>query len=228
MFWTFLSPVKVLPAMLQLRALSGAKAGKMPFSILFNVLKFPIYINMHIPFKQTLPFGCGHYTLANFYNNQVFLEDIKPGLPSFLDEMNDSLKKNDCGVVLDKLIHVMPAQQLNNRVLEPSIFEVDFAKLEPFLKDEYFIPFFVSKKSGLSMFHLVLVVHCLADNRLYIFDSLKTDPEVFEIQDFVLNNHIAEVSVLIDDSIKESYRLGNEMGIQQLYFSYEYFPHLKP
>lgn len=182
---------------------------------------------MKVPFRQLKGWGCGHYSLANLFNDVRFYDDIEAELGSFIYDMNKSLLYYDYEMWLDATIALNPKADLQNRFIDSSIFRVNYDKLTIEQIESFFIPYLVTiYKPLLNICHLISVAQNLKDKHFYVIDSMKEEVEKIPIDMFLLKYHVCEVFIFINEEVRQSHRRGEET--LAIYFNYNDFTHLKP
>ena len=145
------------------------------------------------PFKQTKPFGCEHYTLANFFNDERYLKDIIPNAASYHFMLYESLQKYNPEIFLDstflsnRSFDWMPEQMQCNKIFE--FLNYDKEVMEN-LCAAYFM---VIKRNAASLFHAVLVIRPLNEDYVYMVDSMRDYIIKIKTEVFYLDYDVIEV-----------------------------------
>lgn len=143
----------------------------------YDIIKTDILV----PFKQTIPYGCSIYCLANLLNNESVLIEYLPQFEhkgiNFIDEskiLSKISKDND----FDGEYYLLPMVTIQNYYFsdEPNInyFEIyDSMILDNSDRNNpHYMVFFVGVTMG-TMSHKILIIKKLFVDEYYVVDSLK-------------------------------------------------------
>lgn len=180
---------------------------------------------MKVPFRQTTPYGCGHYTLANLFNDERFLGFVTPYAPSDTYQMS-RLTEDLYGMWLRTIFCVNTSLPIQNRFIDVDLFDMNFQNLDYDFRRTHFRPFLMTIKGNV-LFHLILVCHNLINDMFYVVDSLNEDIKVMKKEEFVYLYYVVEVFVFENKEIVDSCATGSP-GQLELYMNYNILSHLKP
>lgn len=182
---------------------------------------------MKVPFRQLKSYGCGHYTLANLFNEESYLQDIQEGVASYTHSLNRSLEKRGEPYFLATILCTQSALPLHNRIIDVEIFTYNEEAIKMNGLQETFRPLFVVVKLSV-LHHLILVCQSYLDGMLYVVDSLREEVEVMTPEQLLLKYSVQEIMIFSTDQIEIHNSKCNEGEEQSLYCHYENFEHLKP
>lgn len=180
---------------------------------------------MKICFKQPKRYGCSFFALANFFNDEKYLEYIIEDRGGFLEQNNRAVRENFPGHWLTTYVAVHSGLAVQNRFIDVSFFEVDRTVLPEEIIENNFRPFFVTIKKAV-VHHAVLLIQRLKDGQLFLFDSLKDQPEEHSPETFVLSYWVTEIHLIENEELAELCTWGSPAMF--LSFNYNAYPHLKP
>lgn len=147
-----------------------------------------------VPFVQTGPSGCVSYSVANFFNDNRFIQetDYPKG------EISASINKKMQLYKEDLFIETMYAtnsylSKSPNRLTDSGLFDMLWDKIPPEEKERQAVPYLFAFMRPSGKAHCILVVHNLKDNLFYVYDSIEGVRMVFEIEYFLQCYHVLTV-----------------------------------
>lgn len=129
---------------------------------------------MKIPFKQNTKSGCGSYCLANLFNDSRYLHGVEEmEFGEGVAQLNKKLAFCNPEIYLEA-VYNSPSEMVkqSNKLIDPLVFMMIWAKVDPIHKENYCRPFIISVKMASGRFHAILLLHDLKNNVYHIVDSL--------------------------------------------------------
>lgn len=180
---------------------------------------------MKIMFRQEKRYGCSFYALANFFGEETYLKYMVEDRGGFLEHNNQAIRENFSGYWLTTYVSLLSGLEVQNRFIDTSFFKIGKATLPEEIVENHFRPYFVTIKKT-SVHHAVLLVQRIKDGKLFLFDSMKEEPEEHTPETFVVSYWVTEIHVMENEQIAELTSWGSPSYF--LTFNYNSFPHLKP
>lgn len=150
-------------------------------------------IEKTVPFKQTKPYGCGHYSLANLYNEEKYLDEIVAGRGEKLYHLSESLAKYESHMTIESYFLCNSQIKIQNRFIDKSLFA--FADLKEEAKN--MCRPFLFTVVGSTLNHCILVLHDMWNDDFYVVDSLHDYVQVYKADELLEAYYVVGVSTFL-------------------------------
>lgn len=151
---------------------------------------------MKVPFQQTTKSGCGSYSLANLFNNNVFINDVdKLEVGETTARLNEKIKSlGDIYCWLETLFCTQTHLTKHpTRLLDSTLFDIHWEKVSGYEKEAFAKPYFATIKRTDTINHCILFLQVYKTNQLHVVDSLEEQIKIFTIDEFINEYYILEV-----------------------------------
>lgn len=141
--------------------------------------------------------GCASYSLANLFDDDRFLEgvpELTVGEGTY--HLNKKLAKYEYDLTIGTVFCTQTSfKNTSNRLMDESIFELNWYTLSEEQLENWLLPMLVSIKRTAERNHCILVLLNLKTRNLHVFDSLQEDVLITTPYLFLKSHHIIEVDM---------------------------------
>ena len=150
-----------------------------------------------IPFRQVTQFGCGSYSLANLFNESLFIAKLPHEEGENIADLNCKLECREHELYIDPIFMTSASLRRNNQlhVDDVDLLIISDIPAKEIEEKELVGVFLISFARANGAIHWVVVLSDLKSGRYYIVDSVEPDVIECDLLWLIRNYQIVSVSV---------------------------------